>query len=221
VLSVSSVANPTELFLGFRVRIPQGAVHTCMMDEARLIDEARAGAREAFAELVRLHQAHVRAFIARYIRNWDVVEDVAQESFLSAYRSLSTFRGGSSVRTWLLGIARNQALKYVRDEGARLGGTGALRSAVFAWLAERIETGSGEVGSREREITALQSCLESLPGNSAEIVTEHYFHERTAAEIARRSGKSGSAIWMSLMRIRTALRRCVELKVAAAGAGHE
>src|SRR6185295_2773185 len=52
VLSVSSVANPTELFLGFRVRIPQGAVHTCMMDEARLIDEARAGAREAFAELV-------------------------------------------------------------------------------------------------------------------------------------------------------------------------
>jgi len=192
-----------------------------MMDEARLLEEARSGSKEAFAQIVRLHQAHVRAFIARYIRNWDVVEDVAQESFLSAYRGLSAFRGGSSVRTWLLGIARNQALKYVRDEGTRLGGSGSLRTAVFSWLAERIESGPAEVGAREREITALQSCIDSLPGNSAEIVSEHYFHERSATEIARRTGKSGSAIWMSLMRIRAALRRCVELKVATSGAGHE
>jgi len=192
-----------------------------MMEEARLLEDARAGSREAFAQLVRLHQAHVRAFIARYIRNWDVVEDVAQESFLSAYRGLSGFKGGSSVRTWLLGIARNQALKYVRAEGSRRGGAGSLRDAVFSWLAERMESSSAEVGDREREITALQSCLDGLPGQSAEIVTEHYFHERTATEIARRTGKSGSAIWMTLMRVRAALRRCVELKVAASGAGHE
>lgn len=191
-------------------------------DEAKLIEEARQGGKEAFARIVRLHQAHVRAFVARYVRNWDVVEDVAQESFLSAYRGLANFRGGSTVRTWLLGIARNQALKYIRDEGVRLDGVqGSLREAVHAWLAERIELDGGDVSGRAREIRALQACLDGLPGSSAGLVSEHYFHGRTASEIARRAGKTGSAVWMALMRIRTALRRCVELRVATSVVGHE
>jgi RNA polymerase sigma-70 factor (ECF subfamily) len=193
-----------------------------MTDEAKLIEEARQGVKEAFAQIVRLHQAPVRAFVARYIRNWDVVEDVAQESFLCAYHGLANFRGGSTLRTWLLGIARNQALKYIRDEGIRVGGgANSLQDTVFTWLAERIEQEAEDVSRREREILALQTCLDGLPRSSAGLVSEHYLDGRTAADIARRSGKTGSAVWMTLMRIRTVLRRCVELRVARSGAGHE
>lgn len=192
-----------------------------MTDEERLIQEARAGAKDSFSQIVQLHQAYVRAFIARYIRNWDVVEDLAQESFLAAYRGLSSFHGGSSVRTWLLGIARNQALKHMRDEAARQGTGGSLRTTVFAWLAERIETEAVDVVARERQISALGACLDSLPAASAALVSQHYIQGRLAAEIARGGGKTKSAVWMALMRIRTALRRCVELRLATSEVGHE
>ena len=63
----------------------------------------------AFGELVRRHQSPVRAFLARMTRG-DVylADDLAQETFLKAWRKLSTFRGGSKFSTWLFGIAFNE-----------------------------------------------------------------------------------------------------------------
>lgn len=64
--------------------------------------------RRAFGALVRRHEAAVRAFLGRLTRgNHALADDLAQETFIQAYRSLARFRGGSQLRTWLLGIAYN------------------------------------------------------------------------------------------------------------------
>ena len=64
--------------------------------------------RAAFGELVRRHQSSVRQFL-RYLTRGDVAtaDDLAQETFVHAYRSLARFRGDASFSTWLLGIGRN------------------------------------------------------------------------------------------------------------------
>ncbi len=189
-----------------------------MEEEARLIEGACGGSRDAFTALLKIHQSRVRSYLGRFVRDRDVVDDLAQEVFLSAYRSLSTYRDDAPFRIWLLGIARHRALSYLREEQRRrLHESALFRGAVSGWLAEEIEF--GDPRAHDREVEALHSCLEGLPGGSAALVAEYYYRRRPAAEIARESGKKESAVWMALLRIRQALRRCIESKISAAEAG--
>jgi RNA polymerase sigma-70 factor (ECF subfamily) len=186
-------------------------------DEARLIEEARRGSERAFAELVRLHQAPVRACLCRYVRGWDVVDDLAQDTFVRAYRALPTFRGEAPLRLWLLSIARNRVLRYLDEESRRRSREGeTLESAVARWMARDAEE-APEL--RERELAALRTCVESLASESGSLLADFYFKNRTAVEIARSTGRKESAVWMALLRLRQALRRCVESRLAGEAHG--
>jgi len=77
--------------------------------EAEWIASARAGDREAFGKLVELHQDAVMTIAYRVTGHRDDAEDVAQQAFLKAFRSITGFTGRSSFRTWLITIATNTA----------------------------------------------------------------------------------------------------------------
>ncbi len=182
-------------------------------DESRLVGEARSGSREAFTALLREHQGRIRAYLGRFVRERSVVDDLAQETFLAAYRSLSGYRDEVPFRFWLLGIARNRALRHAREEQGRR--TRALDRALAAWSCEA----APEPAEHDRELSALRACLDGLPDKSAQLVGAYYFRRRPAAEIARETGRKESAVWMMLLRIRQALRRCIESRTSAAEAG--
>ena len=76
-----------------------------------LAQRAAAGDREAFGELVTRHQAHVFRLAHLLMRNREAAEDVLQQTFLSAWRAIGSFRADASVRTWLLTIARHAAFE--------------------------------------------------------------------------------------------------------------
>jgi RNA polymerase sigma-70 factor (ECF subfamily) len=187
-------------------------------DEGRLIESARGGSREAFTALLRIHQSRLRSYLGRYVRDRGVVDDLAQETFLSAYQSLPSYRDEVPFRIWILGIGRHRALRHLREEQRRRSRESALfRGAVAGWLADEIE--SAEPRAHDLEVEALRSCIEALPERSAALVTEYYFRRRSGVQIARAAGKSGGAVWMTLLRVRQALRRCVESKLSTEGAG--
>jgi len=190
-----------------------------MDDERTLADQARQGSKAAFSQLLRLHQARVRSFLGRYVRSRDVVDDLAREVFLNAYRSLGGYRGDAPFGIWLLSIARNRGLKYVRDESRRRTHEGTtLESALDAWLAERLESDPAATGgAHQRKLSALQACIKQLPPQSAALVEDFYFIGWNATEIAERTGKGKSAVWMTLLRLREALRECIRLRLADAG----
>ncbi|MEX0645608.1 MAG: RNA polymerase sigma factor [Parvularculaceae bacterium] len=73
----------------------------------------------AFAELVRRHQAGLRAFLRRLGPNDGHADDIAQEAFLKAHGRLSGFQGGASFRSWLYAIAWREFLQAKRKAGAR------------------------------------------------------------------------------------------------------
>jgi RNA polymerase sigma factor (sigma-70 family) len=83
--------------------------------DAPLIEAARAGDHTAFARLVRMHQQGVRGFLRRACGNFAEADDLAQDTFLVAWERLSQFRGESSLRSWLCGIAWRKLLASRRS----------------------------------------------------------------------------------------------------------
>src|SRR6185369_14616953 len=186
-------------------------------DGAKLVAEIRAGSRDAFTQLVRLHQAKVRCYLGRFVRGMDVVDDLAQETFIAAYRSLGSYKQESSLGLWLLGIARNLALKHLREEQRRRSHEAdSLEAAVSRWSQERMLGEESAEDCHERVVAALRTCIEGLQKHSAGLIRDAYFKGRTAAEIAQESGKTEGAVWVTMMRIRQTLRECIGARIAQA-----
>ena len=79
--------------------------------DAPLIDRAKRGDQRAFEMLVVKYQRRIERLIGRMVRDADLVADIAQETFIRAYRALPQFRGESAFYTWLYRIAVNTAKK--------------------------------------------------------------------------------------------------------------
>jgi len=166
--------------------------------------------------LVRIYQARVRTYIGRFIRDPNIVDDLAQNTFLSGYRKLDSYRGDASLGTWLLAIARNEALMYLRDERLRRDREGPGLNPLLARAArDRAAADESSGASHETELAALEECLDGLHEHSARLVREFYFEGRTAREISEGSGKTEVSVWVTIMRIRRALRDCIEARTSA------
>jgi RNA polymerase sigma-70 factor, ECF subfamily len=83
--------------------------------DAVLVERVKRGDQRAFELLVIKYQRRVERLIGRMVRDADLVQDIAQESFIRAYRALPQFRGDSAFYTWLYRIAVNTAKKALVD----------------------------------------------------------------------------------------------------------
>jgi RNA polymerase sigma-70 factor (ECF subfamily) len=186
-----------------------------MKDESTLVKRVLAGDEDAFTGILQLHQARIRAYLGRFTRNDDVVDDLAQDVFLRAYRSLGSYRGQSRLSTWLIGIARHIALTYLRDEARRQKRIAQRFHAAFAeWRLDLARSGGATDDEADREMIALVECVDELPAKSADLVDRHYFRGERIEDIGREEGTRGGTLRMTLMRIREALRACVELRLS-------
>jgi RNA polymerase sigma-70 factor (ECF subfamily) len=193
-------------------------VNASTEETAKLVADIRAGSRDAFTQLVRLHQAKVRCYLGRFVRGMDVVEDLAQETFIAAYRNLATYRQQSTLGLWLLGIARNLALKHLRDEQRRrTQEADTFEASLSKWAEERMDGDEAAAARHEQVVAALRTCIDGLQKHSAGMIRDAYFKGRTAAEIAQETGKSEGAVWVTMMRIRQTLRDCIGARLAQAG----
>ena len=90
------------------------------MIAARLLDRARAGDQDAFAELTDPFRRELQVHCYRIVGSVQDGEDLVQETLLAAWRGLEGFEGRASVRTWLYRIATNRCMNHLRDRGRRL-----------------------------------------------------------------------------------------------------
>lgn len=88
------------------------------IDQA-LVQRVQAGEKRAFDLLVIKYQHKVTSLISRYIKDWSECQDVAQETFIRAYRAVGNFRGDSQFYTWLYKIAVNTAKNHLVSMGRR------------------------------------------------------------------------------------------------------
>jgi RNA polymerase sigma-70 factor (ECF subfamily) len=85
-------------------------------DEQKLVAEAKKGNKRAFDELIRRYEGQIYSLIFRITYNKEDTSDIFQETFIQAYKKLSTFRGESKFSTWLYRIATNLSLMKKRKD---------------------------------------------------------------------------------------------------------
>jgi RNA polymerase sigma-70 factor, ECF subfamily len=182
-------------------------------DESLWLLEARAGDLSAFSKLVLKHQWSVRAFLLARLSRKHEAEDLAQETFLTAWRGLSQFDIQRPFAPWLRGIAENHLRNHLRKFRAEpIGGNEALQSLldqhVSAEIAPADETALAE---------AMRECVAGVDREARELLMSRYAEGRSMAEICATTGKKHSAITMKLHRLRLALAACVEGKMGQLG----
>jgi RNA polymerase sigma-70 factor, ECF subfamily len=84
--------------------------------DALLVERAKRGEVSAFEMLVVKYQRRIERLVGRMVRDTDLVQDIAQETFIRAYRALPQFRGESAFYTWLYRIAVNTAKKALMEK---------------------------------------------------------------------------------------------------------
>lgn len=94
---------------------PRGVSGAADNSDAMLVERAVAGDQGAFELLVIKYQRRIQRLIGRMVRDVDLVEDIAQETFIRAYRALHQFRGDAQFYTWLYRIAANTAKKFLLE----------------------------------------------------------------------------------------------------------
>jgi RNA polymerase sigma-70 factor (ECF subfamily) len=156
-------------------------------DEA-LVERVQRGDKKAFDALVLKYQQRVVKVISRYVRDPVEAMDLAQETFIKAYRALPNFRGDSAFYTWLYRIAINTAKNHIVAQGRR-----PPQDDVEASAAEQFEGPSGlkDNASPERLIlrdeleNVIFSAIEALPDDLRIAITLRELEDMSYEEIAQ------------------------------------
>lgn len=128
-----------------------------------LVERARHGNGEAFAELARRHRERIYALMIRMTRNHCDADDLTQEAFLTAYRGLGSFNGRSSFYTWLYRIAVNLSLNHLKKRG-RDKGSVSFDERLFGGNEPRSPGSSPEETSVRVELgERLERAIDGLP----------------------------------------------------------
>ncbi len=174
--------------------------------ESGLVEEAARGGREAFAELVRRHERRVYGVVRRMAGDPADADDLAQEVFLTAWKAIGSFRGGSSFYTWLYRIAVNASLTHLKKKG-REGHRAAFDENA---LAEGPAGGAPEDPAGSSETVELRRRVDEavgrLPGHFraafALVVDQGLSH----ADAARALGCSENTVSWRMHKARKILR---------------
>ena len=186
------------------------------MDEEALLQQARTGDLEAFNRLVIEYQSRVYNLAYRILGETDAAADAAQEAFLSAFRNLGGFRGGS-FRAWLLRIVTNACYDELRRRKRRPvapleAGEEADESTFSAGAAVMGESHNGPERAAERAelARAIQGCLEGLPADFRVVAVLADVQGYDYAEIASVVGTPLGTVKSRLARARLRLRDCLQ-----------
>jgi RNA polymerase sigma-70 factor (ECF subfamily) len=145
------------------------------LSDAALVQASRQGDRNAFRELVERHFRRIVALAAGMLRNREDALDVAQETFLKAYRSLGTFKGDATFYTWLYRIAVNLCVDHQRRETrsplrSETGGEGGAEVAIDAPPAARANDPFEQASRREMGERVFAALDELTPEHRAAIL---------------------------------------------------
>jgi RNA polymerase sigma-70 factor (ECF subfamily) len=184
------------------------------MDESALIRDAQHGDLNAFNSLVLTYQTALYNTALRILGDEDQAADATQEAFISAFRAINSYRGGS-FRAWLMRTVTNACYDELRrkkrrpttplepetDEGDEMESP--------AWLADQSDSPEERLDKEELE-HAIQHCLDNLPAEFRTVVVLADIQGLDYTEAARAAHVPLGTIKSRLARARLRLRECLQ-----------
>ena len=185
-----------------------------MENDAQLIRRILSGDDDAFDTLVRRHQRGVHALAWRKVSDFHYAEEITQDTFLQAYRKLSTLKNPNQFGGWLYVIANRLCINWLqRHKPAMqsLEDTPVEEIEKSSYIQHAAEKREAEDTEHRYEIA--EKLLSKLPESERTVMTLHYLGEMTAKEISKFLGVSVNTITNRLWRARKRLREDQELLV--------
>lgn len=179
------------------------------MREEEIADTIRkvlAGQSAEFALLVREFGLQVRSFIHARVRNPADAEDLAQESFIAAFRGLARFEIGQPFEAWLIGIARHRVLGHFRSSERRQNLIHQFREDCLARIEQDLHQIERETGPEP--IKRLMDCVEKLPERMRQVIRARLRGE-DGSQTAKTLNTSRGAIYMLQLRANGQLKDCI------------
>ena len=192
-------------------------------DEHLILAMARGGDVDAFNRLVSIHQDAVYGFSISLTRQHTVADDVTQETFISAFRSISRMRG-DNVRAWLLRIARNKAYDYFRRQKRRRESSVDENAAVFRERLASDNPSPADVAMNSELRDALEHCVGTLSDEHREIIVLVDVQGQSYDDASEVCGVNIGTVKSRLNRARRRVRDCLRsipglLPIGLAGQG--
>jgi RNA polymerase sigma-70 factor (ECF subfamily) len=187
-------------------------------EERQLVAAARGGDQSAFEALVLKYQDRIYRLIQRLVSGSDVVDDLAQEVFIRAYRSIGDFKGESSLYTWLYKIALNLCRNHYRTRGRRPAHEELDETDAGQGLQDAGGTPEDEVFRREFW-EHLRRGLEELPPEQREAVVLCDLEGMSYEEMAGVMGVPIGTVRSRIFRGRRALQQRLAVFHAMSASG--
>jgi RNA polymerase sigma-70 factor (ECF subfamily) len=167
-----------------------------------LIQNFKDGSEEAFAQLYLRHLPAVFKRV-RYVIPESDVEDVTQEIFMAAMKSLPSFRGDSQFGTWLRTLTNHKVAEFYRRRSRK-------QEPVLASLSEASARTEGSTSKMMEERIFIQKALQDMPGNYREVILLRFAEDLQFNEIADILGQTLEATKSLYRRAMAALRTHLE-----------
>ncbi|HSU27466.1 MAG TPA: sigma-70 family RNA polymerase sigma factor [Chitinophagaceae bacterium] len=166
------------------------------------------GNQQAYAGLVDRYQNYVFTLALRITKNREDAEEVAQDSFIKAYRALADFRGGSKFSTWLYTIVNNTGITFLRKK--KLDIQSLDNESVFAMANNRDSGVNADIVEQKSRQSMVNKAIALLAPDDAEVITLFYQAEQSLEEIAGILGIETNTAKVRLHRARTRLKEKME-----------
>lgn len=178
-----------------------------------VVARAKCGDEDAFHLIFNRYGRPVLSFINNHIRNRELAEELAQETFLRAYRNLGGLKDEMRISTWLFGIARN-----VVRESSRQSRKDERKVGLDEPESLKLESGSilPEVKMLDGELTEkIHRALAELDDDKRIVFSLKIFHEKSYEEISAITGHSIGKLKTDLHRARAEMRKMISPYLAA------
>jgi RNA polymerase sigma factor (sigma-70 family) len=172
-----------------------------------LIDRTIAGDQLAYTELIKRHQRFVFTLALRFAKSREDAEEIAQDCFVKAYRSLGSFQKQSKFSTWLYSIVYTTAMSTLRKKRVE---TASIDDEEHSLQLESISGYEpNSVENKSRSFYLNQAIAQLLPDDAA-IITLFYKGEQSLEEIAKALNMEANTVKVKLYRARLRLKERLE-----------
>ena len=178
------------------------------LSDIELIEQTLAGNQAAYADLIKRHQRFVFTLAMRFSKNREDAEEIAQDCFIKAYRSLSNFQRQSKFSTWLYSIVYTTAMTFLRKK--RVDTDSIDDENTYIQLENSASSHDANSAENKSRSYYLNQAIAQLLPDDAAIISLFYMGEQSLEEIGQALGIEANTVKVKLFRARQRLKEKLE-----------
>ena len=182
-------------------------MHTGLTD-TEIISRVLKGDQQIYAQIVERYQSYVFTLVLRMVEAREDAEEVSQDIFVKAYRSLADFRGESKFSTWLYTIVRTSCITFLRKK--KLETTSIDNEKTLIQVENQESSFKANLIEQKSRHTMVNEAIKMLSPDDAQVITLFYKGEQSLEEMGRIMGLEPNTVKVKLHRARQRLKEKME-----------